>query len=112
METGYDGMCKEEKINEEILKQGAHVISKNFSLREDMFSMLFVTSLRPEYKLYCEMLDSGLSQDLVKGQKEIKRGTNSTYCQKMKVVFCCQSDKSKLNAKNTKIQDENDGEYS
>ena len=57
MSKGFeiDGVnSKEEEINEEILKLEAHEISRNYFLREDMFSMLFLASVRPEYMLYCE----------------------------------------------------------
>ena len=46
---------KEEYINEHVLKQSAYQINKSHPLREHMFSMLFVTALRPEYMLYCSM---------------------------------------------------------
>ena len=51
---------KDEIINEQFLKLSSHQISKNYKMREDMFSMLFVSAVRPEYKLYC---DSRLEQD-------------------------------------------------
>ena len=67
-QSGTDGIDdKEEYVNEHVLKQSANQITKIHPLREDMFSMLFVTALRPEYMLYCSMK---LSEDN-KEQNEI-----------------------------------------
>ena len=53
---------QEEAINENILKRKAHEIQKNYQMKEDMFSMLFVEALRPEYRYYCDLISGNQPQ--------------------------------------------------
>ena len=87
---------KEEEINEEILKLDAHAITRSYYLKEDMYSMLFVASVRPEYILYCEMkLDVENKNQTKPHENSIKvNASGLTYFQKLNSILCCKSVRS------------------
>ena len=57
-----------------------------------MFSMLFITCLRPEYKLYCDskLQNQWNAADKSSGieREDIVRARLS-FCEKLRFIFCC-----------------------
>ena len=79
-------------------------------MREDMFSMLFVAAVRPEYRLYCDSKLSNsqdLNQDKSTEQDKFILNKRLSFCQKLKFVFCCKSDAPIEATDNRTLPDQN-----
>ena len=80
-------------------------------MREDMFSMLFVSAVRPEYRLYCDSKhkngNQDLNQDKISEQDKFILNKRLSFCQKLKFVFCCKSDAPIEATDNRTLPDQN-----
>ena len=48
-------------------------------MKEDMFSMLFVEALRPEYRYYCDLVQGNQPQKQVNDQEQAEIRPRLTY---------------------------------
>ena len=46
----------QEEENEKVWKLPSYKIRKKMTLREDMYSLLFVSLVKPQYKKYCDLV--------------------------------------------------------
>ena len=79
-------------------------------MREDMFSMLFVAAVRPEYRLYCDSKltnNQDLNQDKIAEQDKFILNKRLSFFQKLKFVFCCKSDAPIEATDNRTLPDQN-----
>ena len=87
-------------INEQVFKRSAYPISRTLQLEENMFSLVYISTLRPEYKLYCDLVhktkqthpleDDGAIPKENRAPEEGEKERISWYM-KAKAFLCCKT---------------------
>lgn len=88
-------MTKRESINQSIWKLRPYKESgagelKSLQLREDMYSMLFISFVKPQYKTYCDLVaktgkprpsdEKELDLDLEPHEKNSRENETKSWC--------------------------------
>ena len=81
-------------------------VDKPMTFREDMYSLLYVSLVKPQYKMYCDLVHKtghALPYDndeplptisiIDKGDTLTEEGMNNSWCTKVKSFICCRRPK-------------------
>ena len=96
--TPDQDMTKEEMINKQVFQFNGYPIKKSLSLEDSVHSLIYITTLKPQYKIYCDLVeqtqqihpsDEDEFEPVVKPDNNKKQVQKLSWFTKVKVFLCC-----------------------
>ena len=96
--TPDQDMTKEEMINQQVFELKGYPIKKSLSLEESVHSLIYLSTLKPQYKIYCDLVektqqihpcDEDEFEPVIKPVSDKKQAQKLSWLTKVKVFLCC-----------------------
>ena len=95
--TSDQDITKEEMINQQVFELKGYPIKKSLSIEESIHSLVYISTLKPQYKIYCDLVektqqihpnDEDEFEPILKPVSNKKQAQKLSWLTKIKVFLC------------------------